>query len=204
MIFFRTRKDIPFGHPVDPLVSFGWSSRGAMSLLGDDGVLRTDTFSLRKSARKTWPMPLQVIPTAPELDFVARMEGQQAEGGKAIDTLHGRIVNIDIDIDADGDGNITDADEPLEVNPGGFVAVGTNNLARIELKVEPAGLPGKVRLTATGGNRIRLWLDSGRLNELPLPMEWATASDVPLFAYIEGTNKSTTIGDTSLSLYIGF
>ena len=198
--FDDTLKGLGFGRPVDPEITIGWSSRRTMGLLDPGGILHTDIFSLRKSARQAWPMELQVVPLAPELDFVARVEGQPAEGGKAIDTIRGRIVNVDIDIDANGDGAIDDTDEPLETNPGGFVAVGTNSLAQINLKVEPAGLPGKVKLTATGGDRIRLWTTPARTTEVTLPIMWDSVAGVPSNLYVEGVMHSIAEHDVALAL----
>jgi hypothetical protein len=72
-------------------------------------------------------------------------------------------------VDADGDGAIDDADEPLEVDPGGYVCVCTNNLTPIMFTLQPAGLTGRLTLSATmGGDRIRVWWDAGRMIEVPL------------------------------------
>ena len=112
---------------------------------------------------------------------------------KVLDTIHGRIANVDIDVDSDYDGDIDDADEPLEETQGGFVGVGAENLTPIRLSFGPllAQLPGKLRLSATnGGNHIRLWKNAQRGEQVFLPAVWQNPSQMPTTLYVEGVTPS--------------
>jgi len=121
-------------------------------------------------------------------------------GTKVTDTIHGRIVNVDLDVDANYNGVIEEDDEPLEEDPGGLVCVGTNNLTRIELKLEPAGLPGKITLRATmGGSRINLWRNANRTGSVGFDEVWTQAT-MPPELYVEGTNNSAGPRDVELTL----
>ena len=98
------------------------------------------------------------------------------------------------------DGKIDDADEPLEMNPGGLVCVCTNNLTKIELTLKPDGLPGKVTLSATeGGERIRIWQNPDRTDQIILPKAW-NAGAQPGALYVEGIINSAAVRDVGLRL----
>ncbi|MGI6496483.1 MAG: hypothetical protein ACOX5G_10440 [Kiritimatiellia bacterium] len=110
---------------------------------------------------------------------------------KAIDTIHGRIVNVDIDVDANHDGAINGADEPLEVDPGGLACVCTNKLTPIKLKLQPAGLPGKVTFSATmSGRRIKVWRNANRAGQIDLSKR---GNVVPGTLYVEGVVPSAAL-----------
>jgi hypothetical protein len=113
------------------------------------------------------------------------------------DIVHGRVVDVDIDVDANHDGKIDDTDEPLEVNPGGLACVCTNHLTPIKLTLKPAGLPGKLTLSATAG-RIRVWKDAGRSVEVVLTNGCAQVA--PGTLYVEGVVPSAALRDVELHL----
>jgi hypothetical protein len=95
--------------------------------------------------------------------------------------------------------NHDDTDEPLEENPGGYVCVCTNKLTPVTLKLEPAGLPGKLTLSATmGGDRIRIWKDAGRAVEVVLTNGCAQVA--PGTLYVEGVTNSAALRDVELRL----
>ena len=122
---------------------------------------------------------------------------------KVLDTIHGRIVNVDIDVDSDYDGDIDDADEPLEETQGGFVGVGAENLTPIRLSFGPllAQLPGKLTLSATkGGDKIRIWKDAQRTTAVPLPKVWQNGVQIPPTLYVEGVTPSANVRDVELTL----
>jgi hypothetical protein len=117
---------------------------------------------------------------------------------KSIDTIHGRIVNVDIDVDANHDGAINGADEPLEVDPGGLACVCTNKLTPIKLKLQPAGLPGKVTFSATmSGRRIKVWRNANRAGQIDLSKR---GNVVPGTLYVEGVVPSAALRDVELHL----
>lgn len=130
--------------------------------------------------------------------------GQEDDvGEQAVDTIWGRIVNVDIDVDSDYDGDIDDADEPLEETPGGFVGAGAENLTPISLSFGPplAQLPGKLKLSATKGeNHIRLWRDAQRSDQVALPTVWQNPSQMPTTLYVEGVTPSANVRDVELAL----
>ena len=98
-------------------------------------------------------------------------------------------------------GQITDDDEPFEENPGGYVGVGTNSLATVNLRVAPDNLPGKVILSANvDDTRIRHWRNADRTGEVVLPKEWANAGAVPSVLYVEGVANSIAARDIALTL----
>ena len=122
---------------------------------------------------------------------------------KVLDTIHGRIVNVDIDVDSDYDGDIDDADEPLEETQGGFVGVGAENLTPIRLSFGPllAPIPGKLTLSATkGGDKIRIWKDAQRTTAVPLPKVWQNGVQIPPTLYVEGVTPSANVRDVELTL----
>ena len=122
---------------------------------------------------------------------------------KVLDTIHGRIVNVDIDVDSDYDGDIDEADESLEETQGGFVGVGAENLTPIRLSFGPllAQLPGKLTLSATkGGDKIRIWQDAQRTTEVPLPKVWRNGAQIPPTLYVEGVAPSANVRDVELTL----
>ena len=107
---------------------------------------------------------------------------------------------VDIEVYANYDGEIDDDDEPLEMDPGGLVCVCTNNLTKITLKLQPAGLPGKVTLSVEkGGNLIRVWKNTNRTDQVTLPKTW-NAGAQPGALYIEGVAPSAAARDVELKL----
>ena len=150
-----------------------------------------------------WPLDFTVEPQQPAVTFKIYAKGQvdNVKGEKAVDTIHGRVVNVDLDVEADGQPGITDDDEPEEVNPGGFACVCTNNLTPINLTLAPAGLPGTLTLSATmGGQRIKVWENANRTGEIVLPKAWNAGATIPGTLYVEGITNSATARDVELRL----
>ncbi|MGI6494603.1 MAG: tetratricopeptide repeat protein [Kiritimatiellia bacterium] len=191
------RPRFPHGKPVHPDITLHWEAGNPLALLGGTTVY-TDKIEI-DAGEVDWPLDYAVIPRHSAISFAIAAEGQAAEGGKAVDIVHGRIVDVDIDVDANYDGKIDDADEPLEVDPGGYVCVGTNNLTPVTLKLEPVGLPGKLTLSATmGGDRIRIWKDAGRAVEVVLTNGCAQVA--PGTLYVEGVTNSAALRDVELRI----
>jgi hypothetical protein len=190
------RPRFPHGKPVHPDITLHWEAGNPLALLGGTTVY-TDKIEI-DAGEVDWPLDYAVIPRHSAISFAIAAEGQAAEGGKAVDIVHGRIVNVDIDVDANYDGKIDDADEPLEENPGGYVCVCTNKLTPIKLTLQPAGLPGKLTLSATmGGQRIRVWRNANRTGQIDLTKQ---GNVVPGTLYVEGVAPSATARDVELRL----
>jgi hypothetical protein len=191
------RPRFPHGKPVHPDITLHWEAGNPLALLGGTTVY-TNKIEI-DAGEVDWPLDYAVIPRHSAISFAIAAEGQAAEGGKAVDIVHGRVVDVDLDVDANHDGKIDDADEPLEVDPGGYVCVGTNNLTPVTLKLEPVGLPGKLTLSATmGGDRIRIWKDAGRATEVILTNGCAQVA--PGTLYVEGVTNSAALRDVELRL----
>ena len=171
--------------------------------LDEGGQLFSSGGEIDSRTVAAWPLRYSVAPLASVLEFAVRNLGEaDTEEGreKALDTIFGRIVNVDLDVDSNYDGEIDDDDEPLEMDPGGLACVGTNNLTRIELKLEPAGLPGKVTLSVEkGGNLIRVWENPNRTDQVTLPKIWNDGAQ-PGALYIEGVSPSSKAHDVELKL----
>ncbi|NLC81299.1 MAG: hypothetical protein GX748_08955, partial [Lentisphaerae bacterium] len=193
------RPDFPYGKPVNPDITLHWDAGNSLALLGGGNVFTGEITINAKSV--SWPLDYAVKALDSDFSFriFARGQADNVTGEKAIDTIHGRIVNVDIDVDANHDGKIDNDDEPLEENPGGLACVCTNKLTPIMLTLQPAGLPGKLTLSATmGGHRIRIWKDAGRSAEVVLTN--CCAQVVPGTLYVEGVTNSTAARDVELRL----
>ena len=147
------------------------------------------------------PLDFNVHPLRIARNFKIYTKGLADDDGvESVDTICGRVVNLDFDVDANYDGNIDELDEPLEENPGGIVCVNTNNLTPIKLTLEPVDLPGNITLRATmGANSIRLWRNANRTGPVGLDEVWTQATMPPVL-YVEGINNSTTPRDVELTL----
>ncbi|MGI6494614.1 MAG: hypothetical protein ACOX5G_00710 [Kiritimatiellia bacterium] len=190
------RPRFPHGKPVHPDITLHWEAGNPLALLGGTTVY-TDKIEI-DAGEVDWPLDYAVIPRHSAISFAIAAEGQAAEGGKAVDIVHGRVVDVDLDVDANHDGKIDDADEPLEVDPGGYVCVCTNHLTPIKLTLKPAGLPGKLTLSATmGGQRIRVWRNANRTGQIDLSQRGNVA---PGTLYVEGIASSATARDVELRL----
>ena len=98
-------------------------------------------------------------------------------------------------------GQINYADEPLEENPGGYACACTNNLTPIKLTLQPAGLPGRVTLSANvDETRIRVWQNANRTGAVPLPKTWPAGAAIPATLYVEGVTNSASARDIALTL----
>jgi hypothetical protein len=193
------RPNFPYGHPVNPDITLHWEAGNELGLARGDNAVKNGT---NINARTNdWPLDFTVIPKLPTLACKIYARGQIDDyGEKAIDTIHGRVVNVDLDIDANYDGKIDELDEPLEEKQGGFACVCTNNLTPIKLTLQPAGLTGRVTLRATmGDDRIRLWRNANRTGSVGLDETWTQAT-MPPELYVEGITNSTFHRDVELRL----
>ena len=193
------RPSFPHGHPVNPDITLHWEAGNTLGLL--DGQRTFANGTNINAQTTTWPLDFTVTPLLPAVTFKIYVKGQadNVTGEKAVDNIRGRVVNVDLDVDANYDNKIDVKDEPLEENPGGIGCVCTNNLTPINLKLEPAALPGKLTLSATmaaGGGGIRVWENGAPIT---LPQTWA-ANAYPSTLSVEGTNASTTARDVELRL----
>ena len=201
------RPDFPYPAPVSPNITLDWDAKKSFLLLDSKKNAHSQTIHAYGSDFKSkgidGALRYSLVPvTNPVALLSTRIytEGQITESGKAIDTIHGRLVLVDLDVDANYDGEIDDDDEPLEMDPGGLVCVCTNNLTKITLKLQPAGLPGKVTLSAEkGGNLIRVWKNTNRTDQVTLPKTW-NAGAQPGALYIEGVAASAAVRDVELKL----
>lgn len=209
----RNKKRPRFRFPsrVDPDITLDWDAKDAFFLVDTDDVAYTNTIAIngRAIADSAWPLKyrLELIDEpapSPRLSSTITAEGQDTPDGSAIDNIHGRLVFVDIDVDSNYDGEIDDDDEPLEMDPGGLVCVCSNNLTKIELKVLPKGLPGKVTLSyIEGGERIRLWKNPDRTGELDMvgdKHEWLNLATMPPELWVEGVTNSVSPCDVKLKL----
>ncbi|MGI6494607.1 MAG: hypothetical protein ACOX5G_00675 [Kiritimatiellia bacterium] len=190
------RPRFPHGKPVHPDITLHWEAGNPLALLGGTTVY---TNKIEIDAREVdWPLDYAVIPRHSAIPFAIAAEGQAAEGGKAVDIVHGRIVDVDLDVDANHDGAITGADEPLEMDPGGLACVCTNHLTPIKLTLQPAGLTGRLTLSATmGGQRIKVWRNANRTGQIDLSQRGNVA---PGTLYVEGVTNSAALRDVELRL----
>ena len=205
----NARPTFPHGRRVNPDITLDWDVRETFLLVDSKGAPHSQPIEAsggefkRKNmegALKYTLAPLSTNPV-PKLSFRIYAEGQETPDGKALDTIRGRAVLVDLDIDANGDGAITDDDEPLEENPGGYACLCTNNLTPVKLKVAPVGLPGRVTLSAPmGGQRIKVWQNANRTGEVVLPKEWNSVTNVPSVLHVEGVTNSIAVRDIALTL----
>ena len=188
--------------PVHPILTLHWAGANELQLWHENGTLFPNGGQIDSRTVLSWPLRFRVEPLSFTPEFVVRLMGEadNVTGEKAVDTIVGRIVNVDLDVDANYDGDIKEDDEPLEEDPGGLVCVGTNNLTRIELKVEPAGLPGKRVLSGVTGDRIKLWENETRTTEVELPKTWRPDETIPPALYVEGITNSAAPRDVELVL----
>lgn len=204
------RLTFPYGKRVNPDISLGWEANGVLKLIRMDGTSRIPIPNpWNINARdfdnpRQWPLLFEVAPLQATKSFTISAEGQEDDvKDKALDRIHGRVVNVDIDVDSDYDGDIDDEDEPLETVQGGVACVGEDNLTGINLAIAPdlTQLPGKLTLSATkSGNRIRVWQDGQRTTELVLPKTWRNVGQIPGTLYVEGLEASAAMRDVELTL----
>ena len=189
---------------VHPVLTLHWAGANDLRLLREDGTLFANGGQIDSRAVPSWPLRFRVEPLSPTPEFVVRLLGEadNVTGEKAVDTIHGRIVNADLDVDANYDDVINGADEPLEETPGGLACVRTNNLTPITLTLAPKpGLPGKLTLSATmGGQRIKVWENANRTGDIVLPKTWNAGATIPGTLYVEGITNSATARDVELRL----
>ena len=189
---------------VHPVLTLHWAGANDLRLLREDGTSFPNGGQIDSRAVPSWPLRFRVEPLSPTPEFVVRLLGEadNVTGEKAVDTIHGRIVNADLDVDANYDDVINGADEPLEETPGGLACVRTNNLTPITLTLAPKpGLPGKLTLSATmGGQRIKVWENANRTGDIVLPKTWNAGATIPGTLYVEGITNSATARDVELRL----
>jgi hypothetical protein len=190
---------------VHPFLTLHCVDANALCLLHEAGTSFPNGGQIDSRAVPSWPIRFRAEPLAPTTECIVRVLGEadNVTGEKAADTIHGRVVNVDLDVEADGEPGVTDADEPLEEDPGGYACVCTNSLTPINLTLEPGGLPGKVTLSATaGGSRIRVWQDAGRTTPVPLTTGavWNAGAAIPGTLYVEGVAPSAALRDVALRL----
>ena len=90
-------------------------------------------------------------------------------------------------------------DEASEENPGGFIAT-RNAPVAVTLALADNLARGTVTLSATGGQRIRLWTDAIKTTEIELPYAWTLGEDTPpTIVYVEGIQGSVALRDTGLT-----
>jgi hypothetical protein len=142
------RPRFPHGKPVHPDITLHWEAGNPLALLGGTTVY-TDKIEI-DAGEVDWPLDYAVIPRHSAISFAIAAEGQAAEGGKAVDIVHGRVVDVDLDVDANHDGKIDDDDEPPEENPGGYACVCTNKLTPLNLTVQ-ANRPARQTQTLGDG-----------------------------------------------------
>ncbi|MGD9873180.1 MAG: hypothetical protein AB7T27_02810 [Kiritimatiellia bacterium] len=180
----------------------------------------------------TWDVATDVIPTNLYVEGVNESTAlrdvefrlRYAANGKYLDeNIKMTVVKTDLDVDSDYDGDIDEADDDLEIDPGGLVAVnldddngnnipdkdetnvvsGENDLEPVSLLLTPQGLAvGKLRLEAVSGSaNVKVWLDAAKGTEIILPKEWSLVTDtIPQTLYIEGNDASTVERDVEFKL----
>ena len=189
---------------VHPVLTLHWAGANDLRLLREDGTSFPNGGQIDSRAVPSWPLRFRVEPLSPTPEFVVRLLGEadNVTGEKAVDTIHGRIVNADLDVDANYDDVINGADEPLEETPGGLACVRTNNLTPITLTLAPKpGLPGKLTLSANvDDTRIKVWQDAGRTVPVALPKVWNAGAAAPGTLYVEGITPSAAVRDVELRL----
>jgi hypothetical protein len=193
------RPPFTYGSPVNPTITLHWEANNDLGLVHDKKAIKN---GIRINARTVaLPLDFNVHPLRIAHNFKIYTKGLADDDGvESVDTICGRVVNLDFDVDANYDGNIDELDEPLEENPGGIVCVNTNNLTPIKLTLEPVDLPGNITLRATmGANSIRLWRNANRTGPVGLNEVWTQAT-MPPALYVEGINNSTTPRDVELTL----
>jgi hypothetical protein len=188
-----------FGSAASPRITLRWTPMDCLQLTNRyDGVI-PNGWSVDADDVGGWPLGFYVDPQKWKNDFVISCEEWNGGNGDvAMDSIHGRIVDVDLDVDANYDGIIDEEDEPLEETQGGLVG---GELVPIRLRVLPPGLPGKTTLLATsGGSRIRVWLDPSRNDEVALPKTWNAGETVPSILYVEGIAPSAAMRDIKMTL----
>ena len=203
------RPHFPYPAPVKPDITLDWDAKETFLLVDSGGAPHSQTIKATgsefkgKTREDALKYTLAQLPTnsVPKLSFRIYAEGQATPGGKALDNIRGRAVLVDLDVEADGNPGITDADEPLEEDPGGYACVCTNNLTPLRLKVAPAGLPGRVTLSAPmGGERIKVWRNADRTGAVSLPKTWPAGAAIPGTLHVEGVTNSIAVRDIALTL----
>ena len=205
----NARPTFAHGRRVNPDITLDWDAKGTFLLVDSKGAPHSQTIEASGGEFKSKSMvgalkyTLAPLPTnpVPKLSFRIHAGGQETPDGKALDNIRGRAVLVDLDVEADGNPGITDDDEPLEENPGAYACLCTNNLTPIKLKVAPAGLPGRVTLSANvDETRIRVWQNSNRTGAVPLPRTWPAGAAIPATLYVEGVTNSASARDIALTL----
>ncbi|MGI6496482.1 MAG: hypothetical protein ACOX5G_10435 [Kiritimatiellia bacterium] len=84
------RPRFPHGKPVHPDITLHWEAGNPLALLGGTTVY-TDKIEI-DAGEVDWPLDYAVIPRHSAISFAIAAEGQAAEGGKAVDIVHGRVV----------------------------------------------------------------------------------------------------------------
>ncbi|NLL82774.1 MAG: hypothetical protein GX230_00860 [Lentisphaerae bacterium] len=192
------RPPFTYGSPVNPTITLHWEANNDLGLVHDKKAIKN---GIRINAKTVaLPLDFSVHPLRMAHNFKIYTKGLADDDGvESVDTIRGRIVNLDLDIDANYDGKIDELDESLEETAGGIVCV-SNNLTPIELTLEPAKLPGNITLHATmGTGRIRLWRNTNRTGPVGLDEVWTQAT-MPIKLYVEGMNSSTTPRDVELTV----
>jgi hypothetical protein len=126
------RPTFPYGKPVNPDITLHWEAGNTLGLLnGDKTFANGTTINARIAA---WPLDFTVEPLQPAVTFKIFARGQvdNVTGEKAVDNIHGRVVNVDLDVETDGQPGITDDDERREETHGGYACVCTNNLTQTQ------------------------------------------------------------------------
>ncbi|MBR4613445.1 MAG: SGNH/GDSL hydrolase family protein, partial [Kiritimatiellae bacterium] len=188
-----------FGSAASPRITLRWTPMDCLQLTNRyDGVI-PNGWSVDADDVGGWPLGFYVDPQKWKNDFVISCEEWNGGNGDvAMDSIHGRIVDVDLDVDANYDGIINEDDEPLEETQGGLVG---GELVPIRLRVLPPGLPGKVSLVVTSDvARVKLWKDGNRTEEVELRKTWNAGETVPSILYVEGIAPSAAMRDIKMTL----
>jgi len=119
------------------------------------------------------------------------------------DTCTVNVIKVDLDVDSNYDNDIDDADDLLEMNPGGVVCM--DEIQAINLKLEPASLSNGVLTLNTfleqGSDQVTIWKEATGNTEIGLPKKWTIGTDlVPSTLYVQGLKASSETRDIELIL----
>jgi hypothetical protein len=122
------------------------------------------------------------------------LDGDQGPAGYVMsDAVRVTTFCLDIDTDSNNDGSIDQWEEGYEeFAPGRVICVdlegdgpGLDDLALISLRAPDVNY-GQVKLEAVeGADRVRLWKDTDKMEEVILPASW-TPLEVPALLYADG------------------